>query len=171
MLQNRYALITGSTRGIGRAVAETFAQNGANVALTSRHPQDSNRSRPTCVRGFPSRCWGKRATSPSRPASPICSARCAAGRPTGSTRSSATPAFHFLGELWDTPLDQTPEAKLESWYLEVFRVDTLGSVFCTYEALPLMMRQGGGSILYVSSTPALQDPGGALTVARRASSG
>ena len=69
--------------------------------------------------------------------------------------------------MWDTPLDQTPEQKLEPWYLQVFRVDTLGSVFCTYEALPLMMRQRGGSIVYVSSTPALQGFQGApYTVAK-----
>lgn len=34
LLQNKVALITGATRGIGKGIAITFAQNGANVAFT-----------------------------------------------------------------------------------------------------------------------------------------
>jgi len=34
LLQNKVALITGATRGIGKGIALTFAKNGANVAFT-----------------------------------------------------------------------------------------------------------------------------------------
>jgi 3-oxoacyl-[acyl-carrier protein] reductase len=34
LLQNKVALITGATRGIGRGIAFSFAQNGANIAFT-----------------------------------------------------------------------------------------------------------------------------------------
>lgn len=34
LLQNKVALITGATRGIGKGIATTFAKNGANVAFT-----------------------------------------------------------------------------------------------------------------------------------------
>lgn len=34
LLQNKVALITGATRGIGRGIALTFAKNGANIAFT-----------------------------------------------------------------------------------------------------------------------------------------
>ncbi len=34
LLQNKVALITGATRGIGRGIALSFAQNGANIAFT-----------------------------------------------------------------------------------------------------------------------------------------
>lgn len=34
LLQNKIALITGATRGIGKGIALTFARNGANVAFT-----------------------------------------------------------------------------------------------------------------------------------------
>lgn len=34
LLQGKTAIITGATRGIGKGIAEVFAQNGANVAFT-----------------------------------------------------------------------------------------------------------------------------------------
>lgn len=36
MIQNKNAIITGGTRGIGREIAKTFAQNGANIAINYR---------------------------------------------------------------------------------------------------------------------------------------
>jgi 3-oxoacyl-[acyl-carrier protein] reductase len=39
LLEDRVALITGASRGIGRAVATTFAEHGATVVITSRSPE------------------------------------------------------------------------------------------------------------------------------------
>ena len=39
LLEDRVALITGASRGIGRAVATTFAEHGASVVITSRSPE------------------------------------------------------------------------------------------------------------------------------------
>ncbi len=42
-LQNQVAIITGSTRGIGRAIAETLATAGAKVVISSRKIEDCER--------------------------------------------------------------------------------------------------------------------------------
>lgn len=38
-IEGKVAVVTGSTRGIGRAIAEGFAQAGAKVVITSRKPE------------------------------------------------------------------------------------------------------------------------------------
>lgn len=41
MVENRTAIVTGSSRGIGKQVAETLAADGANVVVCSRSVEDS----------------------------------------------------------------------------------------------------------------------------------
>jgi NAD(P)-dependent dehydrogenase (short-subunit alcohol dehydrogenase family) len=48
-LKNRTALITGASRGIGRAIAEAFAREGADLILTARDVKDLNEVKAACA--------------------------------------------------------------------------------------------------------------------------
>ena len=41
LLESRVAIITGGSRGIGKSICETFAQNGCNVAFTYNNSKES----------------------------------------------------------------------------------------------------------------------------------
>lgn len=52
LLQNKVALVTGATRGIGRGIVLSFAQNGANVAFTYLSSDDKARALEAELEGF-----------------------------------------------------------------------------------------------------------------------
>jgi 3-oxoacyl-[acyl-carrier protein] reductase len=78
--------------------------------------------------------------------------------------------YPFRRDVWDASLHASPPETLGALCRAVFETDALGSVFCTREALPLMMANAsGGSIVYISSTPAIEGfRGTAYTVAKAA---
>jgi 3-oxoacyl-[acyl-carrier protein] reductase len=168
-LQGRTALVTGGTRGIGRAVAETLAAAGCRVAISARSAEDvAARSADLGARfGVPALGVVADVSLRAEVGTLFARLRDWSGGTLDVLVNNA--GFPFLPDRWNTPLDATPPDQLESWYLEVFRTDALGALFCTYEALPLMIARGGGSLIYVSSTPALEGFQGApYTVAKAA---
>lgn len=168
LLEGNYALVTGGSRGIGLAIAENFAEQGCNVAVAARDEEELR-----AVAGQISDRFGVRALG----------AGCDVSRREGVRRlfeqvrawSSGgldalvcNAGYAFVPDIWNTPLHAVQPEKLEDWFAGVFRTDLLGSVFCTFEALPLMMARKGGSIVYVSSTPALEGYRGSPYTAAKA---
>ena len=72
--------------------------------------------------------------------------------------------FPITDELWETPLHQISIESIE----RVLNVDALGTFRCCKEVLPLMIKQGRGVIVNVSSTPAIAgyDKGAPYTIAK-----
>ncbi len=167
MLEGRYALVTGGSRGIGRATVEALAAAGCNVALAARDLREAEAAASAIRKNHPIQI---------RVVTCDVSDHASVHAAFGEIRKWSSgvlnilicnAGYPFSRTIWETPLHQTPAGELAAWYEAVFRTDTLGSLFCTYEALPLMMESGGGSIVYVASTPALQGfQGSPYTVAK-----
>lgn len=49
----KWAVVTGGTKGIGRAIAEKFASNGIHLVVCSRNEADLDEMRQTFVQNFP----------------------------------------------------------------------------------------------------------------------
>jgi len=169
MLEGRYALITGGTRGIGHAMARIMAEQGGNVAVTSRNREDSQQVAGRIEEELEVRALGARCDVSSRREVEELFAEVASWSGNRLDILVCNAGYPFDETIWNTPLHATPAEKLESWYLDIFRTDVLGSVFCTFAALPLMMATRAGNIIYISSTPALEGyQGSPYTVAKAA---
>ncbi len=168
-LEKQYALVTGASRGIGRAIAENLAGAGCNVAVTSRNLQECR-----TVAAEMARCHGVQAIGLEADVARRESVHelFEQLRPWSSGRIDilvCNAGFPMQTEIWTTPLHAVPAEKLPEWYCQIFSTDAMGSVYCTYEALPWMLAQRSGKILYISSTPALEGfQGTAYTMAKSA---
>lgn len=153
-LARKVVIVTGGTRGIGRATADAFAAAGARVVLASRHRDEAERAAAEVAKAFGGDALGVAAdvsqladaeslmTAAKRWGGRIDAVACVAGHP-------------FDRKRWDTPLHETPKAELDQGFEDVWRTDFLGSLHATWAALPAMLEKRSGALVYVGSTPAL----------------
>ncbi len=66
-ITGRIALITGSSRGIGKALAKGLAEAGARVVLNGRDAEALDRTRSELTRRPGPRSWHRASTSPIPP--------------------------------------------------------------------------------------------------------
>jgi 3-oxoacyl-[acyl-carrier protein] reductase len=155
-LEKHYALVTGASRGIGRAIAESLAGAGCNVAVTSRNLQECRN-----VAAEISLSHGVQTIGLQADVSLLENVHELFGRLHHWSAGCldilvCNAGYPMQPEIWDTPLHATPADKLPAWYLGIFGTDAMGAVHCTFEALPWMLARRKGAILYIASTPALE---------------
>ncbi|MDQ7053155.1 MAG: SDR family NAD(P)-dependent oxidoreductase [candidate division KSB1 bacterium] len=154
-LSGRYVFISGSTRGIGRAIAQLFAECGSHVAVNGRHPEEVAELAENLHATFGQKtlaCPGdvSRLEVVKELFQKI--ARWSDGRLDVLVCNAGYP---LREDLWQTPLHAMDDDKLVQGFEEVRRVDLDSARFCVREALRLMIPRGRGSIIFISSTPAL----------------
>lgn len=139
-LEDRVAIVTGASRGIGHAVARAYADHGAKVALVSRNLQDLDRV-------VSERTTGQEML-------PI---QADVGKEEDVSRFVSQVMNHFgkidilvnnAGVL--TRKAPLQEVTLEEWDLTL-SVNLTGYFLCAKHVLPIMQKRKSGVILFVSS--------------------
>ncbi len=165
LLLGKVAVITGSSRGIGRATALLFAENGAKIVVTSRNLGDAD-----AVAEEAREKHGAEAVSIRTDVSKLSdvvslfdSTVKKFGRVDVLVNNAGYP---MMKDLWERSFHDVEDGEFQA----VFEVDVGGAMRCSRAALIHMVRQRAGCIINISSTPALAgyDKGAPYTVAKAA---
>jgi enoyl-[acyl-carrier protein] reductase III len=143
-LEGRTALVTGSTRGIGRAIARALLRDGADLAVHGRQAAGASKDAADSLVAE-ARAAGRRAET--------FGADVAVRAEVEAMMAAVEKALGRLDVLVlnaaRAPFKPT-ERLLERDLRQLVDVNFLGNVFCVQKALPMLARQGG-SIVFVSS--------------------
>ena len=140
-LAGKAAIVTGGTKGIGRAIAESLVSAGVNVSISARHEDEIEKA----VAELNERGSG-------RAAGFVCDVRDEA-----QVRSCFAQTVEQFGGV-DILVNNAGIglfARVESMSGEEFRsvieTNVCGVFYCCHEAIPLMKQRGGGYIINISS--------------------
>ncbi len=145
-LAGKVAIITGSSRGIGKAIALEFAQEGANIVVVARSETESKLSGTISKTAQAVEALGGQALA----------IKCDVSNE-DEVNSMVSRTLNRFGRVdilvnnaavgYYMPLMETP---LKHWDL-VMRVNVRGPFLCIKAVVPKMIEQKGGSILNISS--------------------
>lgn len=140
-LEGKVALVTGGSRGMGRAIATKFAQNGAKVALAARTA--------SALDDVVSEIRGSGGTAIAIPAD----LSNTAGLP--DIVAAVTSEFGKLDILVNTagliqPFKTLIDFEPDEWRM-VFEVNLFAPAMLTRAALPTMISQGSGRVINIAS--------------------
>jgi short-subunit dehydrogenase len=138
-LSGKVVVITGASMGIGEAIAQLFAEQGANVVLLSR---DSSRAEAARNRiGFPDRT-----------AAFSCDVRHSEeiDRVIGLTLHHFRRIDVWINNAGHGLLDSISQMDMAAVH-EMFETNFFGAVTAMQKVIPIMMQQGSGTIINISS--------------------
>ena len=168
LLNQRVAVITGSTRGNGRAIANTFSEHGANVVVTGRNQVEAQNVVNELSKEYGTDALGLKidVTSVAEVEEMVDKILHKYGQIDILVNNAGYP---IKDDLWDVSFDQISDEVLE----RVLDVDTEGTYRCCREVLPLMVERRRGVVINISSTPAISGyiKGAPYTVAKAANLG
>jgi len=158
-LKNKVAIVTGASRGIGKAIALGFAKEGAAVVVAARTEVEKDERLPGTIyktaqeieafggRAFPVRCDVTDEESINAMVQKVLEFfGCI-----DILVNNAGVAFYY-------PVVETP---LRRWEI-VLKVNLTGAFLCSKAVLPIMIKQRRGSIINISSLAANEREGGTV---------
>ena len=147
-LEGQVAVVTGASRGIGRAIAIDFARAGADVVVSARSSESAPSKLPGTIEKTAREveAEGRRALSVATDVTDEAQVQALAER-TLAEFGRIDILVNNAGISFPAPFAQTP---LKRWDL-VMSVNLRGPVMCTQAFLPRMLEQGGGRIINISS--------------------
>lgn len=149
-LEGKIAIVTGSSRGIGKAIAKAYAQEGAIVVVAARTEQTGGRLPGTIYETVDEiTAGGGKAIAVRVDVGDEESTQAMANHVL-DTYGRIDVLFNNAGILFYSAIADTP---LKRWDL-VFKVNVTGTFLCTKAVLPAMMKQKSGSIINMSSVAA-----------------
>jgi 3-oxoacyl-[acyl-carrier protein] reductase len=143
-LRGKKAIVTGGTRGIGRAIAELLAEEGADIAICARNrEQIDDAVKALGKKGV--KAWG----------SPVDVAE------TKALRQWVAQAAEALGglDIFVANVSALAVAADEASWRKSLEVDVMGTVAGIEAALPLLEKSGDGSVVVIGSVAALEVTG------------
>jgi NAD(P)-dependent dehydrogenase (short-subunit alcohol dehydrogenase family) len=144
----KVVLITGSSRGIGRAIAQLFARHGARVAVHYHENQDAANGTMDSLEGGPHGLFSGDVSDPGISESLINGVVKELGRLDVLVNNAAVHAPHPISEV-------DYEDWLDSWQ-KTLAANLIGPANLIYWVVRQMKKQGGGRIVNISSRGAFR---------------
>jgi 3-oxoacyl-[acyl-carrier protein] reductase len=140
-LAGKTAIVTGGTKGIGRAIAESLIKAGVNVSLSARHQGDIDRAVAELNKAGKGRAAGF-----------VCDVRDEAQ--VKSYFAQTVEQFTGLDILVNNAgigMFVPVESMSSDDFRAIIETNLCGVFYCCHEAIPLMKQRGGGYIINISS--------------------
>ena len=143
-LKGRNAIVTGGTRGIGRAIAELLADEGCNVALCARHKVAVDETVATLA-GKGVKSWGGVADVSD----------------TKALRAWVGDAAAALGgpDIFVANVSALAQSMDEDSWRRSLEIDIMGTVAGVEAAIPFLEQSTAGAIVVVGTTGAIEIAG------------